>query len=57
MSAVKLWFSEKEDCYHNNEKCTRGWMITKKERLEGTGNKSLCVVCRVLNEREKQLSR
>ncbi|MBU1320599.1 MAG: hypothetical protein KKG33_10365 [candidate division Zixibacteria bacterium] len=57
MSAVKSWHSVKEDCYHNNEQCTRGWMISKLDRLEGTGDKSQCVVCRVLNERARELSK
>ncbi|MBU1318833.1 MAG: hypothetical protein KKG33_06935 [candidate division Zixibacteria bacterium] len=57
MSTNKAWHSVGDDCYHNNEKCTRGWMIPKSEQIEGTGDRPLCIVCRVLNEREREVSK
>jgi hypothetical protein len=47
------WNSIKQSVYHDNTDCTEGNNIETENYREGTGEKSLCLHCKELDEKEE----
>jgi len=49
MAKVNPFHSEKQSVHHDNDSCTEGNNIEKKNRKEGTGGKPKCNHCKKLS--------